>query len=633
MGQIAIVNLTTGEIEYQEVEPAIRSRFLGGRGLGAKLLFDRVGPEVGPFDPENCLIFTNGVFGGTPWPTASRYHVTFKSPATGAYGYANAGGHFAPEMARAGFEAIVITGRAPKPVYLEVTDRAIAIHEAASLWGLQTSAVQEAILGEDWRSGRNGRVACIGPAGEKLVRIAAIMNDVGRAAARGGPGAVMGSKNLKAVHAHSRTPAHTPPAFAEAARKTGKHLITDPVNQFIMTDGTVFLLRPKNMTGDLPAKNHQFGQVPFIDAIDPPALKQYFTKRVGCASCVIRCSRLSAVTEGPYQGEVEGPEYETTDALGPMVWNSDPKVLIKANALCNEYGLDTISTGVVIAFAMECAEKDLLSDPELSLEWGDGPSIVGLVEKIGRREGIGDLLAEGSRRAGEKLGGGAVDYAMQVKGLEMPRQEPRFSKGFGLGHAVSNRGADHLYGLPAIDLGGKWDVARQVFPAEIVDELMDPDRETYKADMVIYGEHYSAVTDSLGICKFSTIEEYSLMPADLVPGLTALGFDLDSASLLEVGERIVNLERLFNVRHGLGRADDYLPKRFTEEPLPLRANVTDPVTGRTELGEVLRVGQLFDFDAMLDRYYRLRGWDLNGRPTRETLERLGLATESRAVPA
>jgi aldehyde:ferredoxin oxidoreductase len=631
MSQIAFVNLSSGEIDYQEIEPDLRKRFLGGRGLAAKLLFDRVGPDVAPYDPENCLIFSNGPFGGTPWPTASRYHVTFKSPATGAYGYANAGGHFAPEMARSGFEAIVITGRAPEPVYLEVTDQKISIHNAAALWGMKTTEVQNTLLGVEVRTGKNGRVLCIGPAGEKGVRVAAIINDIGRAAARGGPGAVMGSKNLKAIHAHSHTPSHSSPEFAAISRRTGKHLVTDPKNQSIMADGTVFLMRPKNLTGDLPAKNHQFAQVPFIDSIDPQALSQFFVKRIGCASCVIRCSRLSAVEDGSYLAEVEGPEYETTDALGPMVWNSDPKVLIKANALCNEYGLDAISTGVIVAFAMECHEKGLLSDPDLSLDWGDGPSIIGLIEKIGRREGIGDLLAEGTRRAAEQIGHGAEAYAMQVKGLEMPRQEPRFSKGFALGHAVANRGADHLYGLPSIDLGGNWKLAHKIFPAEIVDDLMDPDNESYKADMLIYGEHCSAVTDALGICKFSTIEEYSLMPEDLVPGLVALGIDLTTESLLETGERIVNLERLYNVREGFGRANDHLPRRFTEEPIPLRANITDPATGQTKLGEVLRTGRIKNFEGMLDRYYDLRGWNVDGHPTGATLERLDLAEEGRGL--
>ena len=487
-----------------------------------------------------------------------------------------------------------------------------------------TTTTQDTLLGVEGKTGRNGRVLCIGPAGEKRVRIAAIINDYGRAAARGGPGAVMGSKHLKAIHVRaSRQPA-TPPGFAAITRRAAKHLISDPKNQSLMRDGTVFLMRPKNLTGDLPAKNHQLSQVPFIDEIDAAAFDRYRVKRLGCATCPIRCSRLSVVDNAT---AVEGPEYETTDALGPLCWNRDPAVVIRANQLCNEYGLDTISTGVTIAFAMECHERGLLSDPDLSLAWGDGSSIVGLIEKIGKREGIGDILAEGVQRAAEIIGSEADAFAMHVKGLELPRQEPRFAKGFGLGHATSNRGADHLYGLPAIDVSGNWDTARAIFPGEIVEKLMDPVDETYKPDMLIYAEHYCAVTDALGICKFSTAEEYSLLSDDLATGLRALGIEMTGATLLEIGEGIVNLERLYNVREGLSRADDHLPRRFTQEPLPLRASETDPITGKTGLGDSIRVGQLFDFGAMLDRYYCLRGWDAEGRPTTATLARLGLTEE------
>jgi len=624
---IAWIDLSKSTVRYTEIDPQLVRLYLGGRGLGAKLLFDLVGPEVKPFDPENHLIFTTGPFSGRPWPTASRTHVTFKSPATGAYGYANTGGHVGPELARAGFIALVISGKASTPVYLKVTQKKVVITPAEALWGLGTYATQDQLLGEAGENGKSGRVICIGPAGENGVGIAAIINDYGRAAARGGPGAVMGSKNLKAIHVLSDGPFQSSAEFNQATKKASHHLITDPKNKGLMAVGTNILLRSKNKGGDLPAKNHQLGQVPFIDQIDPKALDHYRIKKVGCASCPIRCSRISEVKEGDYQTEVEGPEYETMDSFGPMCWNSNPEVVIRANYLCNEYGLDTISTGVTVAFAMECAEHKLLSDPELSLEWGDPASILGLIEKIGRRAGIGDILADGVKNAAVKIGRGADAFAMQVKGLEMPRQEPRFAKGFGLGHATSNRGADHLYGMPAIDLGGNWDVARQIFAEEIVEELMDPANEKYKADMLVYGEHYCAITDALGICKFSTVEEYSQMPADLLPGLESLGMAMTEEKLLEIGERIVNLERLFNVRCGLTRQDDYLPKRFTTEPLPLYANETDPVTGETHLGQYLRSGQLYDFDGMLDRYYKLRGWNTQGCPEKDSLIRLGLVKE------
>lgn len=626
MAKTSLINLSTGRVEITDTDPALLQRFLGGRGLGARLLFDLVGPQVEPFDPRNCLIFTSGVFSGTPWPTASRYHVTFKSPATGGYGYANSGGGVGPELASAGFDALIVTGQASSPVYLKVTQEAVSIEPADHLWGKTTSFVQDTLLADN-----KGRVVCIGEAGEKLVRIAALINDYGRAAARGGPGAVMGSKRLKAVHILATGKKSSLPEFIQAVKTASQHLINDPKMQGLISDGTVFLMRPKNLSGDLPAKNHQLAQVPFIDALDARALKEYRVKRMGCKYCPVRCSCLSAVEDGPYATEVEGPEYETTAAFGPLCWNPNPEVIMRANHLCNEYGLDTISTGVVIAFAMECHEKGLLSDAQLTLEWGDAASILNLIERIGRREGLGDILAEGTQRAAQRIGGGAEHYAMHVKGLEIPRQEPRIAKGFGLGHATSNRGADHLYGMPAIDLGGNFETARKIFPPEIIDKLMDPADETYKADMLVYGEHFCAVTDSLGICKFSTVEEYSLLPQDLLPGLHALGLKMSAEELLQTGERIVNLERLYNIRAGFGRQDDHLPLRFTTEAVPILANEVDPESGETRLGRQLGVGQIFDFDAMLDRYYHLRGWDADGRPTPEAVERLGLAEEGKDI--
>jgi aldehyde:ferredoxin oxidoreductase len=627
----ATVNLSTSRVEIVETPVETLRQFLGGRGLGAKLLFDRVGPEVEPLLPDNVLIFTAGPLAGTPWPTAARLHVTFKSPLTGAYGYANSGGFFAAELRHAGYDALLITGRAPQPSVLRIEDGEIRIEPAPELWGLTTEAVHEALLGPEPKA-KDGRLACIGPAGENRVRIAAIINDHNRAAARGGPGAVMGSKNLKAIHVRASDRPAIPPALREAAKAATAKLNGDPRLDGLRRFGTLVLMEPKNLSGDQPAKNHQLAQVPFIDEVGSAAMDRYLVAHKGCYACPIRCSRKSRVKDGPYAVEIGGPEYETTNALGPMCWIDDPEVIIYANHLCNIYGLDTISTGVVVAFAMELHEKDLLDDAELSLQWGDADTLLGLIERIAHRQGIGDLLADGVRAAAQRIGGGAERYALHVKGLELPRQEPRVAKGFGLGHATSNRGADHLYALPAIDLGGAWDVAQRIFPAEIVPELMEADNERFKADMVVYGEHFCAVTDALGICKFSTTEEYSLLPDDVVPGLAALWGEsltgLGSVSgqdLLEIGERIVNLERLYNVREGLSRADDRLPARFLEEAVPLFGFERDAETGRLQQSaEPLGHARIYDFEAMLDRYYQLRGWSPDGAPTLATVQRLGL---------
>jgi aldehyde:ferredoxin oxidoreductase len=626
MGKTATVDLSTGRVTMAETAPELLRDYLGGRGLGARLLYDLVGPEVDPLGPDNYLIFSAGPLSASPWPTSARMHVTFKSPLTGVYGYANTGGQIVAQLRHAGFDALLVTGRAPVPSTLRVVDESITVVPAPELWGLQTGAVHDALVGPEDKPGQ-GCVACIGPAGENLVRIAAIINDRGRAAARGGPGAVMGSKNLKALHITATHRPSTPEELRVAARQTVDKLRADPHLDGLRRWGTLVLMDSKNIGGDQPAKNHQYVQVPFINAVNGKAFDRYVDKRRGCYSCPIRCSRESTVADGPYAVTVEGPEYESTNALGPMCWISDPEAILYANRLCNEYGLDTISTGVTVAFALELRERGLLADePDLPLEWGNPASLHGLIERIALRRGIGDVLAEGTRRAAEQIGGGAERYAMQVKGLELPRQEPRFAKGFGLGHATSNRGADHLYGLPAIDLASAWDVANRVFPAEIVPELMDPANEKYKADMVVYGEHFCAVTDALGICKFSTIEEYALFPEDLAPGMAALwGRPVTGADLMAVGERIVNLERLYNVREGLSRKDDHLPARFTTEPAPLYWYEEDAAGEMTRSAEPIRYGLLHDFEAMLDRYYDLRGWSRDGVPTAETLARVGLA--------
>jgi aldehyde:ferredoxin oxidoreductase len=628
---MATIDLSTSRVEIAETPADTLRQFLGGRGLGTKLLFDRVGPEVEPLSPGNHLIFTAGPLVGTPWPTSARLHVTFKSPLTGAYGYANSGGFFAAEMRHAGYDAILITGQAPEPSVLHIEDGQIQIEVASDLWGRTTDAVHEAILGPE-PTAKDGRLACIGPAGENLVRIAAIINDHNRAAARGGPGAVMGSKNLKAVHIRASGRPPISPELRAAARVATAKLNDDPRLDGLRQSGTLFLMEPKNLSGDQPARNHQLAQVPFIDQVGADAMDRYLVAHKGCYACPIRCSRKSEVHEGPYAVEIGGPEYETTNALGPMCWIDDPEVIIYANHLCNRYGLDTISTGVVVAFAMELHEKGLLDDaggqshPALSLAWGDADTLIGLIERIAHRRGIGDLLADGVRRAAQQIGGQANRYALHVKGLELPRQEPRVAKGFGLGHATSNRGADHLYALPAIDLGGAWDTAQKLFPAEIVPELMETDNEKYKPDMVVYGEHFCALTDALGICKFTTTEEYSLLPDDLVPGVAALWGETPTGDdLLQIGERIVNLERLYNVRQGLTRADDQLPNRFLEEVVPLYSFERDAETGELHQSpEPVGHGRIDDLDAMLDRYYHLRGWSRDGVPTPATLRRLGL---------
>ena len=613
MGYLAWIDLITGDVERRPPDAALARQFLGGRGLGAALLFRHLADVEDPLAPGNPLIFTAGPLTGTPWPTGSRTHVTFHSPLTGVYGYANSGGFFGAALRRAGYDGLVITGRAGEPVVLDVTPDGVSIRPAGDLWGQGVRATHDALATD------GARVAAIGPAGEQRVRIAAIVNDRARAAARCGGGAVMGSKHLKAVTVRGRAEISLPPAFRDAARQAFQRVRAHPNVAGLRDYGTVLLVASKNLSGDLPAYNHQQGQVAWASQVDAEAVAGYTRRSKGCFACPIACGRFTEIENGPHAGELEGPEYETLDALGPMCGIEDLEAIIHANRLCNDLGLDTISTGVVIAFAMECHQRGLLDDADFSLEWGDVDTLLGLIRAIAHRRGLGDLLAEGVRRAAEAIGGDAHRYALHVKGLELPRQEPRIAKGFSLGHVTSNRGADHLYALPTIDLAGNLEAAQRLFPPEIVPQLMETDDETYKPDLVVLGEHYCAVTDALGVCKFTTTETYALYPEDLARGVSALwDEDLTGEDLLAAGERVVNLERLYNVRLGLSRADDHLPERFVEESLPVVAFAGE------EQEEVVHVGALRDVEGMLDRYYRLRGWDENGIPSPETVRRLEL---------
>ena len=625
MGLTAYIDLSTGIIETKPSDPGVLQKFIGSRGYAARLLYDLVRPGIEALDPANRLIFSVGPLTGTAWPTSSRYTVTARSPLTNGYGYANGAGFFGPELRMAGFDALVISGLADRPVYLLAEAGRVEIRPADELWGRTTAEAEKALRERH----QGARVASIGPAGENLVRFAAIINDYGRAAARAGMGAVMGSKRLKAVVARGAGKVEVPPEFTAVARRKMEEVRVHPGSEGLRRWGTSLLIRGKNIKGDLPSRNHQFVQFPLAHRVDAESVAQYVVKTRGCYACPIRCARISRVGEGDEAVEIEGPEYETIDSFGPMLGNDDLPTIIRANALCNDLGLDTISAGVVIAFAMECHEHGLLETDEVDLNWGNRDTILSLIDLIAHRRGLGDLLAEGVKRAAERLGRGAERYAMHVKGMELPRQEPRVAKAFGLGHATSNRGADHLYAIPTIDIAGLRETAERLFP-DYLPEIMDLTGEKYKPEMVVFTEAFAAIVDSVGVCKFSTSETYALYPEDLAEGLSALGQRYTPDELVRAGERIVNLERMYNVRLGFSRADDQLPERFTRTPATVYIYPNGrrleaegkPVT--MEPTGVAKDGLVIGLDKMLDRYYDLRGWTRNGLPTPEKLKALGL---------
>jgi aldehyde:ferredoxin oxidoreductase len=624
MAYTVFIDLSKEHIVKRETDTGDLRLFLGSRGYAAKLLYDHVGPDIAPFDPGNMLIFSVGPFTGTNWPTGARMTVSAKSPATDAYGYGNAGGHIGAELRKAGYDAVVITGKASRPSYVHIEDGAIEILPAFEFWGLAATETEERLKGRHEKH----EVGCIGPGGENKVYFAGVMTDGGRTAGRTGMGAVMGSKNLKALVVRGSNRVQVPPEFKKLATDKAKKLLQNSAAKDYRRWGTSILMNYKNPRGDIPTRNYQESQAPVIRKVNAQALDEYVDKTNGCFSCPIRCGRHTRIESGPYAMESEGPEYETVNSFGPLVGNDNMEVVLYANYLCNRYGIDTISTGLLIAFAMECHQHGILNDPEFNLEWGDADTIVGLVEKIGRREGLGNILADGVKRAAEQIHPEAERYAMHVKGLETPRQEPRTNRGLALGHVTSARGADHLYGLSTIDQTKNKEAAERYFPGA-GEEILDVFSQKYKPQVLKFTEAFAAVSDALGICKFSTLEAYALGPEDIAEGMSAcFGRTVTMEELLQAGERIVNLERMYNIRHGMDRKDDMLKDRFLKEPMTVYVEKEGELTE-----EVWKEGLLVELDSMLDEYYKERGWTNRGIPTEDKLRELELDFLVRDLPA
>ncbi len=610
------VNLTEGPIERHELDPIFAEKYLGGNGFGARLLWEQVGPEVDALSPENLLIFATGPLCGTAAPTSARFEVIGKSPLTGIYGDSNAGGFFAPELKFAGWDYIVFSGRAESRVYLSIHNDHVELRDAGELWGLTTSQAEEAIrreLGDE-----KCKTATIGPAGENLVLFAGIQVTSQRSAARCGLGAVMGSKNLKAiaVRGHNRVPLADPEQFKELTNSFRRRLRENAVYAPVHAHGTPGIMAMMDALGRFPTKNFQMGSFADIGRIDAEALKKRaFVRHMGCYGCPVACDKLYSVPDGQYQGTtLHSVEYETFSSLGSGILNPDLDSILYANMLCDDLGLDTISAGRSISFAMELWEKGILTREDtggLTLEWGDVPTTLKLLEMMAYRQGFGDLLANGVRRAAEVIGRGSEEYAMHVKGMEIPGQDGRAQRSMGLAQATSNRGADHLKAFPTVDETGYPDEARRRYGEQYLPELALPLETRYKPMLVKDGEDYGAIVDSVGLCKSGgTFVMAELYWPDVAAALeAATGMEMPVAKLKRIGERIYNLQRCYNALHGITRADDCLPRRFAEEPSP---------SGNAE-------GETIDLEPMLDEYYELRGWDVgSGWPTAGKLRELGL---------
>lgn len=610
------VDLTRGKVEAREDDPTLAEQYLGGNGWGGRLLWENVGPEVDPLGPNNWLIFSTGPLCGTVVPNPGRMEVVAKSPLTGIYGDANAGGFFGPELKYAGWDAVVVTGRSPTPVYLTINGREAALRDASSLWGLTTSRTEEAIR-KTWGD-RQVKTAVIGPAGENLVRIAGIQLTPQRSAARCGLGAVMGSKNLKAIAVRGLGP--IPIADPKRLRTIGfelqRRLRANAIFAAVSAHGTPGIVSLMNGLGRFPTKNFQAGGYERADRINADALfSRAFVRNVACFGCPVACDKVYQIPDGPFAGiSLRSVEYETLDSFGACILNDDLDSLLAANRLCDDLGLDTISAGRCISFAMELWDEEVLNLDDtggIPLRWGDMEVVLGLLPMIARKEGFGGLLSEGVRQMANIIGRGADQYAMHVKGMEIPGQDGRAQRSMGLAHVTSTRGADHLKAFPTIDETGYPDEGRRRYGDQYLPDIVQPLATRYKPFLVKDGEELGAIVDSVGMCKSGgTFVLAEIYWADIAAALeAATGMSMPVDKLKTIGERIYNLQRCYDAIHGITRSDDRLPARFAREPSP---------TGNAR-------GQTINTEPLLDEYYSLRGWDpVNGWPTADTLRRLGL---------
>src|SRR3990170_1135864 len=601
-GRILYVDLDTGRTRVEPLNMDYAKKYIGGIGLGMRLWLDNSKAGVDPLSPENTLVLAIGHISGTMFPTAGNGHAfVAKSPATFGAGEAVAHGTFGAEMKRAGYDAVIVKGKSEKPVYLWIDDDSVQLLDAAHLMGKSPSETEDAI--KDELGDYYVRVASIGLAGEKLSRIACIINEKTRAAGRTGLGAVMGSKNLKAIAVrgtHDIVPAK-PDEFMDMVKEFHERM-KGPATQKYRTLGTPENILVHNALHCMPTRNYNNAHFEGADKVSGEVLNEKFVaKIIACSSCAMRCEHEVVIPEGPYKGTMTRMEYETLWAMGPYCGIDKLDAIIKGMELANYYGLDAISAGVIVGFAMDCYENGLLSQQDfggLDAQFGNSEALLQILEKMGKREGIGDILAEGVRIAGQKIGKGAEKLAQHIKGLEVTGYDLRCLKTAALGFAVSFRGADHnRHGAYAFDVKGK------------VDRLK---AEKGRGKLVRDMEDTYALIDSLIVCKFSRGTYYKEMEDMAKLYNLVTGIEMTPEELKKSGERINTVARLINIREGLGRKDDTLPWKVMNMPIPDEGPVKGAFVTQDEL------------DLLLDDYYESRGWTLEGVPTTEKLKDLGM---------
>ena len=616
--KIAYVDLSDGSYEIRKIPMAWRKKFLGGRGINMRLLSKSYASIPDPFSPHNPLIFGAGLLSGLPG-FGSRMNITSRSPESGHLGDSNMGGEFGAELVKTGLSHLVITGKSKKPVYLFIKDGRIDFCDARKLKGLDTIATQKRIRAQ--RGDLKVQVACIGPAGEALVRFSAIRSGMKSAAGRTGMGAVMGSKNLKAVAVRGSLDigVSKPDEYRKYYLRTLNGLMKTKWVQALGKQGTPVLFRYSNALGFLSVHNNQLVTIgdkgPLLEA---EALEPYSTGMIACFGCPVHCRHRVSMEKGKYKGtRGEGPEYASIGSLGTKLGHLDLENIIYATQLCNLYGLDTISTGSYLAWAMELYQRGIIDErmTKIPLKWGDGKTIVELLDQIAHRRGFGDILAEGSF-AREIFGEESRTYLLEVKDFPIEMTDERLPKSFALGMATSTRGACHMRSRPSIDAVGLPEtVLEKMYGGRVSERL-----SSYlgKARMVWWHELLNAVSDSLGICRFQSV--FSSPHGLGYPHFSRLlnlatGLHFTPTEMKRTGERIYTLERLMITGEGISRSEDTLPERYFEEPIP-----EGPSKGEVVSRE--------EFSRMLDEYYRLHGWDEEGIPKKKTLERLGLSNEN-----
>ncbi len=611
-GRILRVNLTDRTTKVEEYDPAWYRQYVGGYAMTSYFLLKELAPGIDPLGPDNKLVMAAGPLTGAAFSGSARIGFGAKSPLTGGIGKGEVGGYFGTEMKLAGFDAVIVEGRADSPVYLWLQDGKAEIRDARHLWGKETRETEAALRAETGE--KFARVASIGPAGENLVRFACVVHDLHDIVGRTGMGAVMGSKKLKAIVARGKM--KVPFADTETIQRLARSMAADVdtraanFHQF----GTGAVMEAFNLAGNLPTRNYQDGYFEGCEKISAKTIKD--TIRIGmegCWACAVRCKKMVRV-EDPYQVDPKygGPEYETLGALGSDCGVDDLKAISYANQICNATGMDTISAGATIAFAMDCFERGLLTKEDtggIELRFGNAQAMLQLLEMMARREGIGNLLAEGSRRAGQKIGRGAEELSMSVKGLELGMHEPRLKQGLGIGYSVANHGGDHEIGFH--DTG--FEKAGPAFEAALGLGCQEPMPSTELSDRKAYlftqRHSWMMGMDSLVECLFVPWSYPEL--TELLNGCT--GWKATLQEIVTVGRRAIAMGRAFNLREGFTRADDQLPKRFFSPPLK---------------GSLREKGVAIDAKAMegaISSYYYYQGWDpATGVPTRETLAALGL---------